>query len=265
MFGYASASQRQLPHDCFSRKPKTARHCQPMQGPPPPMNNTSQSGVTTAPQPANHISPQDAHVFKCQLNLPRSVEEWEEADNLLYAVTHSVLQAITAEEKTSCLCTGVYELLSQRFGTRALPRPRKQMQLRLRQHDRALKKVTQLKNDARRALRRAKKQGESAPIVQSLAANFLYLLRTHSRLKRDSSHRLQHMEAKIARNECNQDFWRYAKGFWMEIPPPRQFQISLRALLFPSSLRSMSQLPINLNIHHGCRSPLHPSQAVLWR
>ena len=45
----------------------------------PPMNNTSQSGVTTAPQPADHISPQDAHIFKRPLKLPRAVEEWEEA------------------------------------------------------------------------------------------------------------------------------------------------------------------------------------------
>ena len=177
---------------------------------------------------------------------------------MLYAVTHSVLQAITAEEKSSCLCTRVY-------GTQALPRPRKRMQLRLRQHDRALKKVTQLKNDARRALRRAKKLGESAPIIQSLAANFLYLLRTHSRLKRDSSHRLQHMEAKIARNECNQDFWRYAKGLLdgestsQTVP---DFSASSAFSFFsevyesaPHQFEHPSWMPV----------PLHPSQAVLWR
>ena len=84
------------------------------------------------------------------LKLPRSVEEWEDADNLLSAVTDSVLQAITAEEKSSCMSSGIYELLSLCLGTR------KQMQLSFRQHDRALKKATQLKYYACRALRRAK-------------------------------------------------------------------------------------------------------------
>ena len=107
------------------------------------------------------------------LKLPRTPEEWEEADILLSAVTLSVLQATTAEEKNSCLCTGVYDVLASRFGTRSLPHPQKLMQSRLRQHDRALRKVTLQKNEARRVLRKVKKQGESAPKIQSLAANFL--------------------------------------------------------------------------------------------
>ena len=167
-----------------------------------PMNNTYQTAV----MPSLHAS----HDFKRPLKLPKTTAEWDEADSLLYAVTLSVQQAITAEEKNSTLCAGVYDVLASRFGT--LLRPRKQMQSRPRQHDRALKKVTQLKNKARQALRRAKRQGESSPAVQSLAANFLTLLRDHSRLKRESSRRLHHKEAKVAREECHRDFWRYAKG-----------------------------------------------------
>ena len=80
---------------------------------------------------------------------------------------------------------------------------------RVKQHDRALKKVTQLKNEARRALHRAWKCDES---VSTLAAKFLSLIRDNSRLKRASARRLHQKDAKIAREECHTNFWRYAKG-----------------------------------------------------
>ena len=127
------------------------------------MNNIYQ---TSAPAIAVSLQTQQ---FKRPLKLPRTPEELVEADNLLSAVVLSVLQATTAEGKNSCLCTGVYVVLASRFGTRPLSRSHKQVQSRLKHHDRALKKVTKLKNEARQALRRAKREGESAPITQSLA------------------------------------------------------------------------------------------------
>ena len=147
--------------------------------------------------------------FKNPLRLPKSPEEWEEADYLLSSVTSSVFQASTAEEKNNCLCAGIYNIFSYRFGTRAPPRPQKTS---IRQHDRALKEVTRLKNKARHALRKAKREGASDDVIQPLAANFLSLLRRHSRLCRESSSRLRHKEAKDAREECNRNFWRFAKN-----------------------------------------------------
>ena len=64
---------------------------------------------------------------------------------------------------------------------------------------RALRKVTQLKNKARQAVRKAKRQGENSTATQPLAANFLSLLRDYSHLKRESSRRLCHKEATVAR------------------------------------------------------------------
>ena len=159
-------------------------------------------------------APLDKHLsttlgFKNPLRLPKSSEEWEEADYLLSSVTSSVFQASMAEEKNNCLCAGIYNILSYRFGTRAPPRPQKP---RIRQHDRALKEVTRLKNKARCALRKAKREGASDDVIQPLAANFLSLLRRHSRLCRESSSRLRHKEAKDAREECNRNFWRFAKN-----------------------------------------------------
>ena len=71
--------------------------------------------------------------------------------------------------------------------------------------------MTRLKNAARQALRRAGRQGEDESTIQSLTGKFLSLLREHSRLKRESSRRLKHKEASIAREECHRNFWRYAK------------------------------------------------------
>ena len=48
--------------------------------------------------------------------------------------------------------------------------------------------------------------------IQSLAANFLSLIRQHSHLKRVSSNRLKHKEAGLARKECHQNFWKFARG-----------------------------------------------------
>ena len=156
--------------------------------------------TTTLEAPQDCSTPPAPH-FNHSLSLPRSPEEWEEADHLLSSVTTSVLQASTAEKKKSCLCAGIYNILAVRFGTRAPPRHRNPAHSNLKQHDRALKEVTRLKNEARRALRSAKREGVSADAIQSLAANFLSLLRQHSRLRRESSQRLREKEARVVRKE----------------------------------------------------------------
>ena len=150
--------------------------------------------------------------FKHPLRLPSTSEKWEEADHPLSSVSASVLCAGTAEEKNSCLCTGVYNILSACFGTRAPPTMQEPAHSKIRQHNRVLKEVTRLKNEARRAFRRAKREGASDDIIQSLAANFLSLLRQHSRLSRESSTRLKHKEAGVAREESHRNFWRFAKN-----------------------------------------------------
>ena len=167
------------------------------------MNSINQTPVATDIVPSHH--------FKHPLRLPRSPEEWEEADQLLSSVALSVLQAISAEDKNTCLCAGVYDILAARFGTRAPSRSQNQSKSKLKQHNRALKEVTRLKNEARQAFRKAKREGASGSTIQLLAAKFLSLLRQHSRLSRDSSRRLQHKEAGVVREECHRNFWSFTK------------------------------------------------------
>jgi len=73
---------------------------------------TTETAATCPPLPALLT----AHTFKCPLRLKKSTEEWAEATHLLSAVVPSVLQATTAEEKNSCLCNGVYNVLADCFG-----------------------------------------------------------------------------------------------------------------------------------------------------
>ena len=65
----------------------------------------SPKASTPAPFPALF------HSFNHQLRLPKSAEEWAEAEQLLSAVATSVLQATTAEEKNLCLSSSMREHL----------------------------------------------------------------------------------------------------------------------------------------------------------
>ena len=132
-------------------------------------------------------------------------------NTLLSAITPSVLCATTVEEMNTILYDGIY-IISSRFGTQPLLRSKTRSQPKPKQHDRALKEVTRLKNEARRALRKARREGESVSTVQSLSGKFLSLLCDHSRLKRESSRKCQAKEASAAREDCHRNFWRYAKG-----------------------------------------------------
>lgn len=102
--------------------------------------------------------------------------------------------------------------MSDRVGVRPSRQTKHHSSHRLRQHDRALKKATNLKNEARKELRKAKRQGKNTTEIISLSGRFLTLLRNHSHLKRESTRRLQDKEARFAREECHRNFWGYAKS-----------------------------------------------------
>ena len=151
------------------------------------------------------------HQRKQPLRLPTTPEEWEDVDVLLSSIVPSVQQAISVEEKNTALCEGIYNIMNSRFGVRPGRQSKNHSRTSVRQHDRALKKATLLKNEACRALREAKRLGRSDSEILALSGKFLSLLRDHSRLKRKSTRRLQDKEASSAREDCRKHFWRYAK------------------------------------------------------
>ena len=147
-----------------------------------------------------------------------TTDEWVEADHLLAQVVPAVLHCSSVEEKNTTLCELIYNILIERFGVKPLPRTCKSRQGRSRQHDRALKRVTELKNAARQALRRAKRKGGSAVEVHARAGEFLSLLRDHSKLKKESEGRFRAAEMRSARTQCHRHFWRFAKDLLDESP-----------------------------------------------
>ena len=143
------------------------------------------------------------------LKLPKTTEEWAEADHLLAQVTPVVTACVLGEDKSNILASQIYHILSERFGTRSLPRSRKRSQGQLRLHNRALKKVTFLKNAARQDLRKAQRE-ESKESIRSCTGQFLSLLRDHSKAKRLAGGQLVKLEARAARDDCHK-LWRFAK------------------------------------------------------
>ena len=73
-------------------------------------------------------------------------------------------------------------------------------------HDRALKKVMELKNKARKELRQAKQEGKTGEVILSLARNFFTLVRKQSQLKKKSRKSSEASSAKKTRQRCHKNF-----------------------------------------------------------
>ena len=117
------------------------------------------------------------------------------------------MQAKSVEVKNKVLCEGIYNHFASKYGvyansTRPVSHSRK--------HNRPIKKITREKNDARKALRKAKREGEETGIIQALARKFHSLIRLHSKTKKEQLKTQLNLEARKARRECAKSFWRFA-------------------------------------------------------
>ena len=114
------------------------------------------------------------------LKLPSSKEDWQVADSFfLENLVPFVHQATSAEEKNSILADGIYNYFATQYGVRQIvhrPSRKQKKDMKRQKHDRALKRVTELKNRARREFRQAKRQGSTREEIQSLARSFFDLV-----------------------------------------------------------------------------------------
>ena len=121
---------------------------------------------TSAPAPSLHLP---------FLKLPQTPEEWMSADEeLSVSVVPAALSCSTVDEKNEALCEGVYHYFSQGFGTqqKTVRKPRQ----RRREHQRRLKKLTLQKNEARKKMRMAKRDGLDENTIRTVAQEFHRLL-----------------------------------------------------------------------------------------
>ena len=174
------------------------------------LNSASQapaaSGETTNNIPA--LSPLPA--MKQRLILPRTTEGWNAAnEHFNNILVPAVLGASSLSEKYSILMDGIYAYFQSSYGsTAAKPSP---PQKRRPLHKTSLKEVTKQKKRAKLELRRACQQGFPPESIQSLAQQFLALVRSHSQLKRSADFRSAARSVKDARNKCHHRFTAYVK------------------------------------------------------
>ena len=113
------------------------------------------------------------------LKLPRSPNDWQKAnEELATTVVPAAISCSTVDEKNKILCEGVYQYFSQMFGTQTKQAHHTKG---WRRHNRRLKKLTKLKNESRRELRKAKKDSLDEATIRTVAREFHRLLRLHSK------------------------------------------------------------------------------------
>ncbi len=151
--------------------------------------------------------------IKAPLILPSSKEDWEKANTFLKEnVVPRSLQATSVEEKNALITDGTYKYFADNHGVRKRSgRGSKQKTTTRQKHDRALKKVKDLKSKARKVFRQAKREGRLGEEVQSLAKNFFNLVRQHNKLKKQSRKSTDAASTKATRKRCHQDFWRFTR------------------------------------------------------
>ena len=146
--------------------------------------------------------------------LPSSDEEWAKANTFFKDhLISSVMNQPSPEDMNRVLSEGIYAYLTSMYGTRKGKRKlaTTKHQVKHKQHDRALKKVTELRNIARKKFREAKRNGLPVEEIQSLGCAFFDLVRQHSLLKRKSSKHSQQNLSRRVRDQCHRHFWQFVR------------------------------------------------------
>jgi hypothetical protein len=143
-------------------------------------------------------------------NCPNTAEEWAEVDqHLARVVVPAVLTAPSLEEKNQALCTGIYNYLSSKYGTRTRNRRGRPKSRNSSQN--TLNKLKEDRNRTRCDLRRAKRRGLDAESIRVLATKFHQLLRQHRQIARVQNRLSTSFVASRERRECARDFNRFAR------------------------------------------------------
>ena len=170
----------------------------------PFQNHAEENSYSTVPLADNEPA------TKLPLILPTTLDGWSDADAFFtQQLVPSILSASSPDEKNKILVDGIYDYFAQTYGTRKQKSSKQQK--KVEKHDRALKKVRQLKNEARRDLRQAKKEGLEPGSILSLSRKFFKLVREHSQLKRSSVSSQEKAQSRKARQHCHRNFWKFTK------------------------------------------------------
>lgn len=143
------------------------------------------------------------------LKLPKTSHEWSLADeDMSVYVVPTVLSCSTIDEKHQTLCNGVYHYFAEKFGIQK--KPVRKPKRRRSEQQRRLHNLTKQKNDAKKTLRRARKDGLDQSTIKTIAREFHKLLRLHNKESRISAKCSARLEALKARSLCAKSFWCFA-------------------------------------------------------
>ena len=109
-------------------------------------------------------------------------------------VTHMFLQC-SVDEKSKILEEGIYNHFASKYSV--LDKHKHTAQHKPRNHNRPLKRLRKEGNEARKELRKARKEKQDEKAILDLAKKFQLLLRLHSKTKK-------------AWSECAKSFWKFA-------------------------------------------------------
>ena len=163
-----------------------------------------------------HLNQHPSHTFssKASLLLPTTKEDWAKADeHFRDHLVPQILETTSVDEKNRLLVNGIYEYLALHCGhrTKGSSRNSKQQGQTRKKHDRALKRVTELKRKAKKDFRQAQQTGLPQENIHALAKNFFDLVRQQSKLKKTSRQQTQYTNTKKVRQQCHRQFWKFAK------------------------------------------------------
>ena len=143
--------------------------------------------------------------------IPASREDWNKADTYFREnLVPSVVEASSAEVKNDLLTRGIHDYFAEQYGTRE-QQQRNVSQQKCKKHDRALKKVTELKKRAKKEFQEAKRKGFPQEEIRPIARNFFDLVRQQNKLKKQSKQTAQRNSAKRERQRCHKNFWKFAR------------------------------------------------------
>lgn len=97
---------------------------------------------------------------KHRLKLPKTTDEWAEANALLEQLVPKVLVEPDIQKKNDILCDGIYSVFASRFGTKPF-HCHSTSNSRYKPHNRTLKRLRKLKIQAQRSLRTAQQEHRS--------------------------------------------------------------------------------------------------------
>ena len=190
------------------------------------------------------------------LMLPASHEENKADTYFRENLVPDVVEAPSAEVKNDLLTRGIYEYFAEQCGTRE-QQHKNISQQKHKRHERALKKVTELKKRAKKEFREAKGKGFPQEEIRSIARNFFDLVCQQNKLKKQSNQTAQRNRAKRERQRFHKNFWKFAGEVLDDnqasrVPP--KFSGEQAHEYFSSTYNPH---PMSTELHHGCPHPVH--------